>query len=65
MVIGGVDLVASNFDLGQESPVCASRWLCPPGGAYQWFFLRLYAVIGLVERIRNCSRSNRRREQVT
>jgi len=53
MVIGGIDLVASNLELGQESPALRVKvgyvYLAVP---ISGFFLTLYAVIGLVERIR-------------
>ncbi len=57
MVIGGVDLVASNLDLGQESPALRVKvgyvYLAVP---ISGFFLTLYAVIGLVERLKELFR---------
>ena len=57
MVIGGVDLVASNLDLGQESPALRVKvgyvYLAVP---ISGFFLTLYAVIGLVERLKGLFR---------
>ncbi|MDI6447711.1 TRAP transporter small permease [Anaerobaca lacustris] len=52
MLIGGVDLVRSTLELGQESPALGVRmgyvYLAVP---ISGFFLTLYAGIGLVERI--------------
>jgi TRAP-type C4-dicarboxylate transport system permease small subunit len=52
MIVGGVDLVASNLDLGQESPALRVKmgyvYLAMP---ISGFFLTLYAIIGLVERL--------------
>jgi TRAP-type C4-dicarboxylate transport system permease small subunit len=52
MVIGGIDLVASMLQLGQESPALRVRmgyvYLAVP---ISGFFLTLYAVLGLVERV--------------
>ena len=52
MVVGGIDLVASNLQLGQESPALRVKmgyvYLAVP---ISGFFLTLYAVIGLVERV--------------
>ncbi len=52
MLIGGVDLVRSTLELGQESPALGVRmgyvYLAVP---ISGFFLTLYAAIGLVERI--------------
>jgi len=52
MIVGGVDLVASNLELGQESPALRVKmgyvYLAVP---ISGFFLTLYAVIGLVERV--------------
>jgi TRAP-type C4-dicarboxylate transport system permease small subunit len=52
MIVGGIDLVASMLDLGQESPALRIRmgyvYLAVP---ISGFFLTLYAVIGLVERV--------------
>jgi TRAP-type C4-dicarboxylate transport system permease small subunit len=52
MIVGGIDLVASNLELGQVSPVLHVKmgyvYLAVP---ISGFFLTLYAVIGLVERI--------------
>jgi len=51
MVVGGIDLVASNLELGQESPALRVNmgyvYLAVP---ISGFFLTLYAVIGLFER---------------
>ena len=52
MVIGGIDLVASMLELGQESPALQIRMgyvylAVPISGA----FLTFYAVLGLVERV--------------
>ena len=53
MILGGVDLVASNLELGQESPALRVKmgyvYLAVP---ISGFFLTLYAVIGLVERLK-------------
>jgi TRAP-type C4-dicarboxylate transport system permease small subunit len=52
MVVGGIDLVATMLELGQESPALRIKmgyvYLAVP---ISGFFLTLYAVIGLVERI--------------
>jgi TRAP-type C4-dicarboxylate transport system permease small subunit len=52
MVIGGIDLVFSMLELGQESPALRVKmgyvYLAVP---ISGFFLTLYAVIGLVERL--------------
>lgn len=52
MIVGGIDLVASMLELGQESPALRIRmgyvYLAVP---LSGFFLTLYAVIGLVERV--------------
>lgn len=52
MMIGGIDLVAGNLELGQESPALRVEmgyvYLAVP---ISGFFLTLYAVIGLVERV--------------
>ena len=57
MVVGGIDLVASMLELGQESPALRVKmgyvYLAVP---ISGFFLTLYAVIGLVERLRPESR---------
>ncbi|MEN6427582.1 MAG: TRAP transporter small permease, partial [Phycisphaerales bacterium] len=57
MVVGGVDLVASNLDLGQESPALRMKmgyvYLAVPVSG---FFLTLYAIIGLVERLQRLKR---------
>jgi TRAP-type C4-dicarboxylate transport system permease small subunit len=52
MVVGGLDLVTSMLALGQESPALRVRMgyvdlAVPVSG----FFLTLYAVVGLVERL--------------
>jgi len=56
MIVGGVDLVASNLDLGQESPALRVKmgyvYLAVP---ISGFFLTLYAVIGLLERLQKLS----------
>ncbi len=56
MIVGGVDLVASNLDLGQESPALRVKmgyvYLAVP---ISGFFLTLYAVIGLLERLQRLS----------
>lgn len=53
MVVGGIDLVRSMLVLGQESPALGLKigyvYLAVP---ISGFFLTLYAVIGVVERIR-------------
>jgi TRAP-type C4-dicarboxylate transport system permease small subunit len=53
MIGGGIDLVVSNLELGQESPALRVRmgyvYLAVP---ISGFFLTLYAVIGLVERLK-------------
>jgi len=60
MVLGGIDLVASNLELGQESPALRVKvgyvYLAVP---ISGFFLTLYAVIGLVERLRDSCRPRR------
>jgi TRAP-type C4-dicarboxylate transport system permease small subunit len=52
MVVGGIDLVASTLEAGQESPALRVKmgyvYLAVP---ISGFFLTLYAVIGLVERL--------------
>lgn len=52
MIVGGIDLVASNLELGQVSPALGVKvgyvYLAVP---ISGFFLTLYAVIGLIERI--------------
>jgi TRAP-type C4-dicarboxylate transport system permease small subunit len=53
MVLGGIDLVSSMLELGQESPALRVKMgyvylAVPISGA----FLTLYAVVGLVERVR-------------
>jgi TRAP-type C4-dicarboxylate transport system permease small subunit len=57
MVVGGIDLVATTLELGQESPALRVKvgyvYLAIP---ISGFFLTLYAVIGLVERVRGLSR---------
>lgn len=59
MVVGGVDLVASNLDLGQESPALRMKmgyvYLAVPVSG---FFLTLYAIIGLVERLQRLKRGS-------
>lgn len=59
MVGGGIDLVASNLDLGQESPALRVRmgyvYLAVPVSG---FFLTLYAIIGLVERLQGLKRES-------
>jgi TRAP-type C4-dicarboxylate transport system permease small subunit len=59
MIVGGVDLVASNLDLGQESPALRVKmgyvYLAVP---ISGFFLTLYAVIGLVERFQRLKRGS-------
>ncbi|HSW02413.1 MAG TPA: TRAP transporter small permease [Sedimentisphaerales bacterium] len=58
MVVGGADLVAGNFELGQVSPALRLNmgyvYLAVP---ISGFFLTLYAIIGLVERVQTLSRS--------
>lgn len=57
MVIGGIDLVISTLELGQESPALRVKvgyvYLAIP---ISGFFLTLYAVVGLVERVRGLGR---------
>jgi TRAP-type C4-dicarboxylate transport system permease small subunit len=52
MIVGGVDLVSSMLQLGQESPALRVKvgyvYLAVP---ISGFFLTLYAVMGLVERV--------------
>jgi TRAP-type C4-dicarboxylate transport system permease small subunit len=52
MIVGGIDLVASMLELGQESPALRLKmgyvYLAVP---ISGFFLTLYGVIGLVERV--------------
>ncbi len=56
MIVGGIDLVASNLDLGQESPALRVKmgyvYLAVP---ISGFFLTLYAMIGLLERLQKLS----------
>ncbi len=56
MIVGGIDLVASNLELGQESPALRVRmgyvYLAVP---ISGFFLTLYAAIGLAERLQGLS----------
>jgi TRAP-type C4-dicarboxylate transport system permease small subunit len=59
MILGGIDLVASNLELGQESPALRVRmgyvYLAVP---ISGFFLTLYGVIGLVERLQRLKRGS-------
>lgn len=59
MVVGGADLVASNFELGQVSPALHVNmgyvYLAVP---LSGLFLTLYAVVGLVERLQRCKRGS-------
>jgi len=52
MIVGGLDLVASMLQLGQESPALRVKvgyvYLAVP---ISGFFLTLYAIMGLVERL--------------
>ena len=52
MVVGGIDLVASMLELGQESPALRVKvgyvYLAVP---ISGFFLTLYAIMGLLERL--------------
>jgi len=52
MIVGGIDLVASMLELGQQSPALQVRmgyvYLAVP---ISGFFLTFYGVIGLVERV--------------
>jgi TRAP-type C4-dicarboxylate transport system permease small subunit len=52
MVVGGIDLVATTLELGQESPALRVKvgyvYLAIP---ISGFFLTLYAAVGLVERV--------------
>jgi hypothetical protein len=52
MIVGGIDLVASMLQLGQESPALRVKmgyvYLAVP---ISGFFLTLYAVMGLLERL--------------
>jgi TRAP-type C4-dicarboxylate transport system permease small subunit len=52
MVVGGIDLVRSMLDLGEESPALRLKigyvYLAVP---ISGFFLTLYAVVGVVERL--------------
>ncbi len=52
MVVGGIDLVASMLELGQESPALRVKvgyvYLAVPVSG---FFLTLYGTIGLIERV--------------
>jgi len=56
MVVGGADLVASNFELGQVSPALHVNmgyvYLAVP---ISGFFLTLYSLIGLAERLQKLS----------
>jgi TRAP-type C4-dicarboxylate transport system permease small subunit len=67
MIIGGIDLAASMLELGQESPALRVKvgyvYLAVP---ISGFFLTLYAVIALVERLRDLFRGQARTtEQVS
>ncbi len=59
MIIGGIDLVASNLELGQQSPALGVEmgyvYLAVP---ISGFFLTLYAAIGLAERIQRLKRGS-------
>lgn len=59
MVVGGIDLVASNLELGQESPALRVKmgyvYLAVP---ISGFFLTLYALIGFVERLQELKRGS-------
>jgi TRAP-type C4-dicarboxylate transport system permease small subunit len=59
MVVGGADLVASNFELGQVSPALHVNmgfvYLAVP---ISGFFLTLYAIVGLVERLQRLKRGS-------
>jgi len=59
MVVGGADLVASNFELGQVSPALHVNmgyvYLAVP---ISGFFLTLYAIMGLVERLQRFKRGS-------
>ncbi len=56
MVLGGVDLVLSNLELGQRSPALEVKmgyvYLAVP---ISGFFLTLYAIMGLAERLQRLS----------
>jgi TRAP-type C4-dicarboxylate transport system permease small subunit len=56
MVVGGIDLVASTLELGQESPALRVKvgyvYLAVP---ISGFFLTLYAAIGMLERVQALS----------
>jgi TRAP-type C4-dicarboxylate transport system permease small subunit len=58
MVVGGLDLVASMLELGQESPALRIKtgyvYLAVP---ISGFFLTLYAIIGLGERLARLGRT--------
>ncbi len=64
MLIGGADLVRSTLELGQESPALRVKvgyvYLAIP---ISGFFLTLYAVIGLVERIQGLLRAEPIRDE--
>jgi TRAP-type C4-dicarboxylate transport system permease small subunit len=57
MVVGGADLVASNFELGQVSPALHLNmgyvYLAVP---ISGCFLTLYAILGLIERLQELKR---------
>jgi TRAP-type C4-dicarboxylate transport system permease small subunit len=64
MLIGGADLVRSTLELGQESPALRVKvgyvYLAIP---ISGFFLTLYAVIGMVERIQGLLRAEPIRDE--
>ena len=66
MVIGGIDLVTSTLKLGQVSPALGVEigyvYLAIP---ISGFFLVLYSVIGLVERVVELVRHNYPSQQKT
>jgi len=56
MILGGVDLVSSNLELGQVSPAMHVKmgyvYLAVP---ISGFFLTLYAIVGVAERLQKLS----------
>jgi len=64
MLIGGIDLVRSTLELGQESSALRVKigyvYLAIP---ISGFFLTLYAVIGLVERLQLLTRPKTERQE--
>lgn len=62
MILGGVDLVSSNLELGQVSPAMHVKmgyvYLAVP---ISGFFLTLYAIVGVAERLQKLSQIGNRK----